>query len=85
MTSTNNQEISKNKDVPDASGDSEEKVAPISQPPSTSATTQDEPSFGWSGYAERVNGRFAMVGFIAIVLIEALSKTSFLDWAGLLP
>jgi hypothetical protein len=53
--------------------------------PSTSATTSDVPAFGWSGYAERVNGRFAMVGFAAIRLIEALSGDTFLHWAGLLP
>ena len=53
--------------------------------PSTSATTSDVPAFGWSGYAERVNGRFAMVGFAAIMLIEALSGDTFLHWAGLLP
>ena len=35
--------------------------------PETSATTNDVPAFGWSGYAERVNGRFAMVGFVADV------------------
>ena len=55
------------------------------QPPKTSATTQDVPSFGWSGYAERVNGRFAMIGFVAILLIEALSNDSFIHWIGLLP
>ena len=49
----------------------------------TSATTSEIPSFGWSGYAERVNGRFAMLGFVAILLIEALSGTTFLHWAGL--
>ena len=53
--------------------------------PSTSATTSDVPAFGWSGYAERVNGRFAMVGFAAILLIEAHSGDTFLHWAGLLP
>ena len=53
--------------------------------PSTSATTSDVPAFGWSGYAERVNGRFAMGGFAAILLIEALSGDTFLHWAGLLP
>ena len=53
--------------------------------PSTSATTSDVPAFGWSGYAESVNGRFAMVGFAAILLIEALSGDTFLHWAGLLP
>ena len=55
------------------------------QPPATSATTGDVPAFGWSGYAERVNGRFAMVGFAAVLLIEALSGDTFLHWAGLVP
>ena len=50
-----------------------------------SATTNDVPAFGWSGYAERVNGRFAMVGFVAVLLIEVLSGDMFLHWAGLLP
>jgi hypothetical protein len=45
----------------------------------------DVPSFGWSGYAERINGRFAMVGFTAILVIEALSGETFLRWAGLVP
>ena len=53
--------------------------------PETSATTKDVPAFGWSGYAERVNGRFAMVGFVAVLLIEVLSRDPFLHWAGLLP
>ena len=49
----------------------------------TSATTSDIPAFGWSAYAERVNGRFAMLGFAAVLLIEILSGDSFLHWAGL--
>ena len=49
-----------------------------------SATTPDIPEFGWSGYAERINGRFAMIGLIAVLLIEALSKISFLEWAGII-
>lgn len=53
--------------------------------PETSATTNDAPAFGWSGYAERVNGRFAMVGFAAVLVIEAISGDTFLHWAGLLP
>ena len=48
-----------------------------------SATTSDIPDFGWSNYAERINGRFAMIGFFAILLVELLSKkSSFLQWAG---
>jgi hypothetical protein len=50
--------------------------------PATSATTNDVPAFGWSAYAERVNGRFAMVGFAAILLVEAISGDTFLRWAG---
>jgi hypothetical protein len=53
--------------------------------PATSATTPDVPAFGWSAYAERVNGRFAMLGFVAVLLIEALSRDTFLHWAGLVP
>ena len=53
--------------------------------PTTSATTNDIPAFGWSGYAERVNGRFAMLGFVAVLLTEALSGDTFLHWAGLVP
>ena len=51
---------------------------------STSATTNDIPEFGWSGYAERINGRFAMIGLMAVLLVEALSKISFLEWAGII-
>ena len=62
----------------------EEKTDLEIQSVSTSATTTDIPEFGWSGYAERINGRFAMIGIFAILLIEALSKTSFLEWAGII-
>ena len=51
---------------------------------SPSATTNDIPEFGWSGYAERINGRFAMIGIMAVLLVEALSKISFLEWAGII-
>ena len=48
-----------------------------------SATTSEIPSFGWSGYSERIHGRFAMLGFVAFLLIEAFGGTTFLHWAGL--
>ena len=44
---------------------------------------KDEYKFGWSSYSEITNGRFAMIGFLAIVLIELFSKQSFLKWAGI--
>ena len=45
---------------------------------------QDEYKFGWSSYSEITNGRFAMIGFLAIILIELFSQQSFLRWAGIL-
>ena len=45
---------------------------------------KDEYKFGWSSYSEITNGRFAMIGFLAILLIELFSKQSFLKWAGIL-
>ena len=44
----------------------------------------DKYRFGWSSYSERTNGRFAMIGFLAIILIELFSQQSFLKWAGIL-
>ena len=45
---------------------------------------KDDYIFGWSSYSEITNGRFAMIGFLAIILIELFSKQSFLKWAGIL-
>jgi len=45
---------------------------------------EDDYKFGWSSYSEITNGRFAMIGFLAIILIELFSKQSFLKWAGIL-
>ena len=44
---------------------------------------EDNYKFGWSNYSEITNGRFAMVGFLAIILIELISHKSFLNWAGI--
>ena len=44
----------------------------------------DKYKFGWSSYSEITNGRFAMIGFLAIILIELFCKQSFLKWAGIL-
>ena len=62
----------------------QEKIDSEIKNPSPSATTTDIPEFGWSAYAERINGRFAMVGLVAVLLIEAISKISFLEWAGIM-
>ena len=49
-----------------------------------SLDTEDGYKFGWSIYSEITNGRFAMMGFLAIILIELFSQQSFLKWAGIL-
>jgi len=43
-----------------------------------------EYNFGWNKYSEITNGRFAMIGFLSILIIEILSQTSFLSWTGIL-
>ena len=48
-----------------------------------SIETEDKYKFGWSSYSEITNGRFAMLGFVAIILIEIFSKKSFLSWTGI--
>ena len=45
---------------------------------------EDDYKFGWSSYSEITNGRFAMIGFLAIILIELFTQQSFLKWAGIL-
>ena len=45
---------------------------------------EDKYVFGWGQYSEITNGRFAMIGFTAIILIELISHKSFLDWAGVI-
>ena len=49
-----------------------------------SEEVHDNYKFGWGSYSEITNGRFAMIGFLAIILIELLSQQSFLKWAGIL-
>ena len=49
-----------------------------------SINIDDEYKFGWSNYSEITNGRFAMIGFVAVILIELFSQQSFLKWAGII-
>jgi hypothetical protein len=70
---------------PEPWANAEQQASGQPKPATTSATTNDSPAFGWSAYAERINGRFAMLGFGAVLLIEALSGDNFLHWAGLVP
>ncbi len=46
-------------------------------------TEDDAPSFGWNDYAERLNGRFAMLGFAALLLTQLFTRQDFWTWIGL--
>ncbi|MGB3765258.1 MAG: chlorophyll a/b-binding protein [Phormidesmis sp.] len=65
----------------------ENSPSPDSSPPNSEATGTpqhaENPSFGWNQYAERVNGRFAMIGFVALLLTEIITRQDFFTWLGL--
>jgi hypothetical protein len=44
---------------------------------------QPEPAFGWTPYAEQVNGRFAMIGFLALIVLEFFTHQDLITWLGL--
>lgn len=43
----------------------------------------EDPKVGFNSYSERLNGRAAMIGFSAILLIEYLTGKGLLSWLGL--
>jgi len=43
----------------------------------------DVPKFGFNDYAERLNGRAAMVGFVLTLIIEYVTGQGLLTWLGL--
>ncbi len=44
---------------------------------------QPEPALGWTRYAEQLNGRFAMLGFVALIVLEFFTRQDFITWLGL--
>ncbi|HEY9705267.1 MAG TPA: chlorophyll a/b-binding protein, partial [Allocoleopsis sp.] len=38
---------------------------------------------GWTTYAEQINGRFAMIGFITLLILEFFTKQDLFTWLGL--
>ncbi|WOD39429.1 chlorophyll a/b-binding protein [Nodosilinea sp. E11] len=52
-------------------------------PEGSGVPPEPTPGFGWTRYAERINGRFAMVGFVALLLLELVTGQTFFSWLGL--
>lgn len=51
--------------------------------PSDSSPCEPTPAFGWTAYAERINGRFAMMGFLSLLVLNFLTQQDFFTWIGL--
>jgi hypothetical protein len=56
---------------------------PTPQNPEPEALPQPEPAFGWTTYAEQINGRFAMIGFVSLLILELFTHQDFFTWLGL--
>ncbi|MBF2002675.1 MAG: hypothetical protein IGS50_00520 [Synechococcales cyanobacterium C42_A2020_086] len=55
----------------------------MSQPQPTVTPKLEEPKFGFTSYAERLNGRAAMIGFVLTLAIEYFTGQGLLSWLGL--
>jgi hypothetical protein len=40
----------------------------------------DEPRTGFTPYAERLNGRLAMIGFVSLLALEVSTKHGLVNW-----
>ncbi|MEO1069345.1 MAG: hypothetical protein AAFW95_09525 [Cyanobacteria bacterium J06638_6] len=49
----------------------------------TVTPTVERPKSGFNDYAERLNGRAAMLGFVALVLFELVTGQAIVTWLGL--
>ena len=80
--------IEKSNSINTESGDNMNQIKDdnlnLSDKDNQTSLEDDRYVFGWGQYSEITNGRFAMIGFAAIILIEIISKKSFLDWAGII-
>ncbi|MDJ0708212.1 MAG: chlorophyll a/b-binding protein [Leptolyngbyaceae cyanobacterium MO_188.B28] len=56
--------------------------SPTSELSPEPVANQPEPAFGWTIYAEQLNGRFAMIGFVALLLLELFTRQDFFTWLG---
>ncbi|MBD1920795.1 high light inducible protein [Microcoleus sp. FACHB-831] len=61
----------------------ETNTTPSAQPSLQENYNQPEPAFGFSSYAEQLNGRFAMIGFVGLLLLELFTQQDLFTWLGL--
>jgi hypothetical protein len=55
----------------------------MTQPQPSTTPKFEEPKFGFNSYAERLNGRAAMIGFVITLAIEYFTGQGLLSWLGL--
>jgi Chlorophyll A-B binding protein len=48
----------------------------------TQVPRTSNPKYGFNNYVERLNGRVAMIGFIAAIVVEAVTGKGVLSWLG---
>ena len=69
--------------TPESTSEPNLESNPKSAPkPSTPEPKSSESSFGWTTYAEQLNGRFAMIGIIVLLILEFFSQQTFFEWIG---
>lgn len=56
----------------------------VESPKPTQTPKLDEPKLGFNTYAEKLNGRAAMIGIVIAVVIELLTGKGVLSWLGLI-
>ena len=51
--------------------------------PEPAPEPEPEPTFGWNAYAEKMNGRLAMIGFVVLIILEYFTHQDLITWLGL--
>lgn len=58
-------------------------ATPENSQPATNQLPPPEPAFGFTAYAEQINGRFAMLGFFILLILELFTHKDLFTWLGL--
>lgn len=67
--------------------ESDAKPSEAAEPTTPDAPVEESveptPTFGFNDYAEKINGRFAMIGLTILVLLELATHQDLFTWLGL--